>query len=170
MIRPISSKDLKNFIYFCQTRDKFSDFYITKNEKRYFLNDIKIAKQVFNDCLKGREKVFIKEENNEILGVLLVWGYKDKSPRKYVKLFCKNQNDYKDLFQYLQWQELKDLFIKSHKNNINFIKLDNNTKIYKPNYFAKKAGFQIIAVREREILLKQGDNYRGSYKFSNRRN
>lgn len=161
MIRQLKSKDLKNFIYFCQNRDQFSDFYVTKNNRRLFLNNTKVAIEVFNDCLKSGDKCYIKEEKNHISAVLLIIGYKDNMDRKYVKMLTKNQDDCRDLFRFLQWQRLSNLFIKSRKNNIQFVKYDERlkdnkyTKGYKPSYFARKTGFRIIVVRDKEILLKK---------------
>jgi len=155
MIRPIKSKDLKNFVYYCQNRDSYSDFYVTKDNKRLFLNNIAIAKQVFTNCLKYNNKCFIKEENNEIKAVLLIIGYKDKFPRKYIKVLSRSKHDFQDLFAYLQWQNLKDLFIKVRNTNKNFVKYDEKTKRYKPSYILRKSGFSIIAVRDREVLLKK---------------
>ena len=168
MIRSLQSKDLKNFIYFCQYRDPYSDFYVTKNNRRLFLNNTKVAIEVFNDCLKSGDKCFVKEENDHISAVLLVIGYKDKFDRKYVKMLTKNQDDCRDLFRFLQWQRLSNLFIKSRKNNIQFVKYDERlkdnkyTKGYKPSYFARRIGFRIIVVRDKEILLKKEEyiNYK----------
>lgn len=160
MIRPLKKSDLKNFLCFCQKRD--SDFYITKDNKRLYLNNIKIAKKVFNDCLKYSDKCFIKEYNNEMLAILLITGYIDHFDRKYVKLLTSSKDDCRDLFRYLQWEQLSNLFIKSRKNNINFVKYDEKTKMYKPSYFARRIGFKIIAVREKEILLKK-EEYKREY-------
>jgi len=162
MIRPVNNKDLKNFIYYCQYRDPYSDFYITKNNKRLFLNNINTANRVFNDCLRYNEKCFIKEENNQIKAVLLIVGYKEKSERKYLKVLAKSKNDTKDLFAYLIWQNLpSNVFIKARKNNINLVKYDERTKRYKPSYAVRRAGFRVIAVREKEILLKK-EEYRNN--------
>ena len=92
--------------------------------------------------------------------------------RKYVKMLTKNQDDCRDLFRFLQWQRLSNLFIKSRKNNIQFVKYDERlkdnkyTKGYKPSYFARKSGFRIIVVRDKEILLKK-EEY-NSYKNARR--
>ena len=138
-----------------------------KNNRRLFLNNTKVATQVFNDCLKSGDKCYIKEDKGDISAVLLVIGYKDKMDRKYVKMLTKNQDDCRDLFRFLQWQRLSNLFIKSRKNNIQFVKYDERlkdnkyTKGYKPSYFARKSGFRIIVVRDKEILLKKEE-----YKYS----
>lgn len=158
MLRPLKSKDLKNFIYFCSQRDIYSDFYITEKNKRLFLNNYKIAKKVFNDCLKGREKCFIKEENDIIEGILLIVGYKDKSPRKYLKILSNSEKTTRHLFSYLDWKQLKNVFIKAHNKNKNLVKFDSNQKKFKPSYYARKAGFKIIAEREKEILLMFDEN------------
>lgn len=173
MIRTLNRKDLSNFIYFCQTRDKYSDFYVTKNNKRLFLSNANIAKKVFYDCLKHNEKCFIKEDNDCISAVLLITGYKDRFDRKYVKILTTSKDDYRDLLRYLQWQKLSNLFIKSRKDNTNFIKYNERlkdnpiTKGYKPAYFIRRSGFKIIAVRDKEVLLKK-EEYR--YEYNKKRN
>jgi len=166
MIRPLKQTDLSNFINFCQIKD--SDFYITRNNRRLYLNDLSVAKSVFNDCLKHGDKCYIKEDNNQIVAIMLITGYKDGFDRKYLKLLVKSKNDCRDLFRYLQWQKLKNLFIKSRKNNTNFVRYDerlkNNprTQGFKASYLARKTGFEIIVVRDKEILLKK-EEYRHGY-------
>ncbi len=163
MIRPLQAGDLKNFIHFCQFRD--SDFYVTKNNHRLFLNNLTVAKSIFNDCLKHGDKCFIKESNGHITGIILITGFKDDFDRKYLKLLVKSKDDCRDLFRYLQWQGVKNLFIKSKKSNTNFVKYDERNNRYKPSYFARKTGFQIIAVRDKEILLKKEEYKSGYNKF-----
>jgi hypothetical protein len=170
MLRTAKPKDLKNFVYYCQHRDSYSDFYVTKNNKRLYLTNIDVAKEVFIDCMKYGNKCYIKEENNEIKAVMIIIGFKDKFPRKYIKVLSKSKDDFKDLFAYLQWQELKDLFIKVRNTNKNFVKYDEKIKRYKPSYILRKSGFQVIAVRDREVLLKKEDNNRGYRKYNNKRN
>lgn len=158
MIRKVEKKDRNNFIFMCQFRDPYSDFYITKNNKRLFLNNTDIAKQVFNNCLRYNEKCYIKEENDEIKAVLIIVGYKEKTERKYLKILAKNKRDVKDLFAFLIWQELpSNVFIKAHKTNSNLVKFDERTKRYKPSYAVRRAGFRVIAVREKDVLLKKED-------------
>lgn len=170
MIRPVKTKDLQNFIYFCQTKDTFNDFYITKNNKRMYLTNIDVAKQVFKECTKYANKCFIKEENGEIKAVLLIIGYKDNFERKYLKILAPNKKDFEDLFSYLQWQNVKNLFAKVKITNTNFVKFDKKINRYKPSYVLRKSGFQVIAVREKEVLLKKEDNRRGYRKHNNKRN
>lgn len=162
MIRPLKKTDLSNFIYFCVKRD--SDFYITRNNRRLYLTILKVAKSVFNDCMKNGEKCFIKENNNQIVGIMLITGFKDNFERKYLKILANSKDDSRDLFRYLQWQKIKNLFIKTKKNNIHFVKYDERLKNtrsqgFKPSYFSRKSGFRIIVVRENEILLKK-EEYR----------
>ena len=168
MLRQLKSKDQSNFIYYCQNKD--NDFYITKDNKRFYLTDIKIAKQVFNDCLKHNDKCFVKEEHDVIKAIMLIVGYKDKFPRKYIKVLSKNKKNFEDLFSYLQWQNLKDLFIKVKIYNKNFVKYDEKIKRYKPSYILRKNGFSIIAVREkdREVLLKKSDRHYFKKPFINK--
>ncbi|MCH7525143.1 MAG: hypothetical protein IIC74_09065 [Bacteroidetes bacterium] len=157
----MQSKDLKNFIYFCEKRD--SDFHITKENKRFYLNNTIVAKQVFNDCLKNGEKCFIKKTNDQIVAIMLITGFKDHFDRKYLKLLVTSKDDCRDLFRYLPWANLKNLFIKSRKDNKNFVRYDERNNRYKPTYFARRVGFRIIAVRDSEILLKM-EEFRRDYR------
>ncbi len=158
MIRQLKSTDRSNFIYYCQNRDSASDFYVTKNNRRIFLNNPKVAKGVFNDCIKHSEKCYIKEENGLIVAILLIIGYKDKDERKYLKVLSHNKKDVKDLFSYLIWQNLpSNIFVKIHKNNTNFGIYDERNNRFNLTYSIKKSGFRVIAIREREILLKKED-------------
>lgn len=172
MIRPLKSKDLTNFIFCCQKRDSFNDFYVTKNNKRLFLSDVKVAKQVFNECMKWGNKCYVKEDKGLITAILLVVGYKNKSARKYVKVLARKQNDFNDLFNYLKSMKLKDLFMKVYIKNNHFVRQDKRlindptARGYKPVYILRRTGFEIIKVRENEVLLKKEDRSYGSYKHN----
>ncbi len=158
MIRLLKNSDKQNFLYFCQSnRDPYSDFYITKDRKRLYLTDINVAKTVFNNCLKRGDQCFVKEEHDNIVAIMLITGFSDGFERKYVKILATNKDGSRDLFRFLQWQKIKNLFIKSRKTNIHFVKYDERTKRYKPSFFARKTGFRIIVVRDKEILLKKED-------------
>lgn len=158
MIRQLKSRDEKNFIYFCQKRDCYSDFYVTKDNRRIFLNDAIVAKKTFNDCIKHSDKCYIKEEDGSIVAILLIVGYKDKDERKYLKVLSSNKKDVKDLFSFLIWQNLpSNIFVKIHKNNINFGKYDEKANRFNLEYPLRKSGFRVIAIREREVLLKKED-------------
>lgn len=155
MLRQINSKDKSNFIYFCQYRDPYSDFFITKDNKRLYLTNNKNATIAFNDCIKHGNKCFIKEENNEIKAVLLVVGFMDKFERKHIKVLAKSKHDVQDLFAFLKWQDLKDLFMEVKATNTKFVKYDERNKRYKPSYALRRNGFEVIAVRNRHVLLKK---------------
>ncbi len=163
MIRQLKAKDYKNFIYYCQNRDPYSDFYRTTNNKRIFLNNPKVARSVFNDCIKHSDKCYIKETDGLIVAILLIIGYKDGDERKYLKVLSSNKKDVKDLFSFLIWQKLKpDVFAKVHKTNTNFGIYDERNDRFNLSYAIKRAGFRVIAVRDQEILLKKEDFVRRS--------
>jgi len=117
MIRHLISKDLINFVDFCSTRDKCSDFYVTKDNQRLFLNNRQIAEKVFNDCLKRGDKSFIFEEDGMIKGALLIVGYADKHDRKYIKVFAHEERIITALFKMLAWTIDCDLYLKIRKDN-----------------------------------------------------
>lgn len=140
MIRTLKQSDLLNFVDFCSTRDKFSDFYITVDNKRLFLNNPKNAMKVFYNCLKRNDKCFIKEDKMGISGIALVTGYSDKFSRKYLKIFSEDVQIIDDLLKMITWN----------------LDIDLNIKIKKDNPVGKVAqrwGFQFQRSQDREILF-----------------
>lgn len=117
MIRELKTKDLTNFLYYTSQRDRYSDFYITRDNKRLFLNDHKVAKKVFNNCLKHGDKCLIFEESGQIRGILLLTGIADKFDRKYLKMFCDNSEVALGLIKALNWNYNYDLYVKLKKYN-----------------------------------------------------
>lgn len=130
MIRQIKTKDKQKFIYYCQKKDNYNDFYITKNNNRLFLDKPNHANICINEALKKGNKIFIAEENNEIIGVLLILGYTDKMPKKYIHFLTDNDKVTKNLLKFLFWTLDIDVYIK--------VKIDNPLKyILQKNYFEK---------------------------------
>ena len=150
MIRPLASEDFTNFIYFCSNRDSFSDFYITVDNKRLFLNDIKIAKKVFDNVIKHGDKIWIHEEKGQIDGVLLITGYSDKFNRKYIKIFSKSNTIADDLFRYFSWTFGCEAFLKLNRKNTALRALET----HKGNKTFYKYGFTFAGDRGNAILLR----------------
>lgn len=117
MIRQIKAKDKQKFIYYCQKKDEYNDFYIIKNNNRLLLDNLKYAKICVNEALKKGNKIFIAEENNEIIGVMLVVGYTDKAPNKYIHILSDSNKITKNLLKFLFWTLDIDVYIKVKENN-----------------------------------------------------
>lgn len=117
MIRQIKSKDKLNFIDYCSKKDKYSDFYITKNNKRLYLNDYTNAKICLNDALKRGNKIIVCEEKNTIKGAALILGFADKNPKRYLQLLTNNDNITKNILKYIFWNIKEDLYIKVKLSN-----------------------------------------------------
>jgi hypothetical protein len=64
VIRLLKSSDSSNFLQY--TKRYNSDFYIFKDNKRHFLTDYKVSKEVFTSCLKRGNKAILQEENGEL--------------------------------------------------------------------------------------------------------
>lgn len=139
MLRRLKSKDKSNFLSYCLTQ-KDSDFYITKNNERLFLNDIKICKKVFDDIMKRGDMGFVAEENNVISGLALIVGYSDKAERKYLKIHADSDTIADKLFKILAWNYEKSLFLKLKADNL-FIKVAQHNR------------FRFIGNRGNEVLL-----------------
>lgn len=168
MIRKINSKDKLNFLDFCNIKDRYKDFYITKDNKRLFLTDIKVCNRVFNDCLKRNDKCLIKEEDGIFKGILIVNGYADKFPRKYIKIYSHDNQTSNDLVKTIVQDFPTDLYIKiKNYNPVSEILL--GTKIY--NIILKKNstnsfqgyGFRLIGRRGKEFLLCRKYNEKFDY-------
>jgi len=64
--------------------DIYKDFYITKNNLRLFIKDN--LDLFFKDLTKG-DKILFNEN-----GILVICGFSDESPRKYIKILTKENN------------------------------------------------------------------------------
>lgn len=161
MIRTLKSKDLINFIHYSSQRDKYSDFYITKDNKRLFLTDLKISKKVFSNCMKCGDKCLIYEENNDIKGILLLTGFADKFHRKYLKIFAHKEIIISNLIKALNWHYNCNLYIKVKKfNPITEILLGtkNYNSCFQTNLNVnrfKGFGFKFKGSRGKEVLLSR---------------
>lgn len=159
MIRTLKSKDLTNFLYYCSGKDRYSDFYITKDNKRLFLTNYKICKKVFNDCLKRGDICLVYEENNEIKAVLFITGFADTFERKYLKILSDSQKYTSDLIKAIAWYYNKDLYVKLKKNNPTsevLLGTKNYNYYFKENLNTKRFkgfGFRFKGNRGAEILL-----------------
>ena len=119
--------------------DYYGDFYVTKNNLRLF---IKENISLLFEGLKRGDKIAY---NNK--GLIIITGFSDKHPRKYIKLLIKNSNDVGDFLEILSWNINCDLWVKLKKKNPLANILENN-------------GFKFYAGRGKEILLvrKYKDN------------
>ena len=119
--------------------DVCNDFYITINNERIFLKEGKNYLKLFN-ILKRGDRIIYSEN-----GILLVIGYSDKSPRKYLKILANNKDAICNLIKVLLWENLNiDLYAKFKKNNIAI-------EILKANgwQFYKSRGKEILLIRRR---------------------
>lgn len=162
MIRRLKTKDKTNFLHFCSKKDSYEDFYITKDNKRLFLTDSKIALKVFKNCLKHGDICYVSEENNIIKGLLIITGYSDKSVRKYVKILANNTDILKELLKYFNWTYNKEVYFKLNTKHP-VVELLRHP--YKPSEF--KRGYKFLGGRGAQILIvrsKNGNNYKNNKK------
>jgi hypothetical protein len=147
MIHLIKSKDKIRFMEFCKEyNDQYNDNYITLERERKFLNEVKISKILFNNIMKRGDKAIIYEENETIKGVLIIVGFSDKFPRKYVKCLANDIYIANKLFRFLNLNYNCELFMKLKHNN----PLCEIIKIHK---------FRKCADRGREgLFIKNGEN------------
>lgn len=153
MIRLLKSKDRIRFIDYCKNyKDEFEDNYITVERGRKFFSEKTIANKIFNNIMKRGDKCFIYEENENIKGIMLIIGFSDKFPRKYVKCIADNYNYSFRLFDFLLMNyDNLNLFIKIKRFN----PLCKLMKIFK---------FNKIGLRGRETLFVKAENkYDRSY-------
>lgn len=118
--------------------DLYGDFYITKENLRLF---IKENQDLLFDCLAKGDKIIYGDE-----GILIVTGYSDKSPRKYVKIIAQDEESASKLLKVLNWNVDCELWVKVKKRNpLRRVFLANNFQFYKS--------------RGKELLLRRGENY-----------
>jgi len=136
----LSEKDKKQILNILnELIDIYSDFYLTKNNLRYY---IKENLDLLYKCLREGDKIMFDKE-----GIVVITGWSDKSPRKYVKLLAKDNTILDKLLKNLDWSISNDLFIKIKRNNpLKEVLLKNK--------------YKFIGGRGKEILLmKKGVKY-----------
>lgn len=112
--------------------DVYSDFYITKNNLRLFIKENMPA---LFECVQKGDKIAYCPG-----GVLIVTGFSDKMPRKYVKILAKDLQTAENLLKVMNWHLDCNLYIKIKKNN-------------PLKSVLMKCGFQFLGGRGKEILL-----------------
>ena len=147
MIQRLKSKHISDIFYFVnETRDKYEDFYITKNRDRVFIKDRKVIEKI----IKYQEVYGIYDKG--LQGIIVI--YKEKGFRPYLKILCKKNYYIYSLLKYLFWNFEGEVFIKVKKSS-------PIAKIASRFRSARKIGFQFMGNRGNEILLrkyKQGEN------------
>lgn len=111
MIRLINSSDQSNFLSFSQHYN--SDFYHFAEGRRNFLTDMKVAKKVFNSCIKHGDTALVHEEQGQIIGVALLL----REDQKFLKVLGQNSRIIENLFQVLLWKNPTEFFVRVKKNN-----------------------------------------------------
>lgn len=114
--------------------DLYADFYITKNNLRLFIKENLTV--LFEELDKGDKIVY----NDK--GVIVINGFSDSHPRKYIKILSGDLKITNELLKVLFWNIKMDLFIKIKKNNPIREVLEVN-------------GFRFLAGRGKEILMKR---------------
>jgi len=123
--------DVKEFIK--NTKDYYSELYITYKKERLFLNNEYILEKI----LKHQEIYGVFEK--ELTGILLI--YREKSYRPYVKILAKDRDSQSKLIKFLMWNfSEKDLYLKLKKEN-------------PLSKYIQKFGFTFLGDRGTEILL-----------------
>jgi len=123
--------DVKEFIK--NTKDYYSELYITYKKERLFLNNEYILEKI----LKHQEIYGVFEK--ELTGILLI--YREKSYRPYVKILAKDRDSQSKLIKFLMWNfSEKDLYLKLKKEN-------------PLSKYILKFGFVFLGDRGTEILL-----------------
>jgi len=115
--------------------DYFGEFYLTKNNLRLFIKEN--ISLLFEGLKQGDKIVYDKDS------IIMVTGFSDKNPRKYIKLLVKNEKTTNDLLTMLSWNLKCDLWAKLKVRNPLVKILQENSF----NYFANR-GKEILLVRK----------------------
>lgn len=130
----LSKKDTKSIWGTIQTlSDPFTDFYLTQNNLRIY---IKENFNIFLNNLKRGDRLICNDD-----GIIMITGWADKSPRKYLKILAKNNKIVNNLLKVLLW-------------NFSNINLYAKLKWKSPSVeILNKYGFKFLGGRGKEVLL-----------------
>lgn len=147
--------DVYDFV--SRIRDKYEDFYVTKNKERKFLNN---NWAIIENILKYQEVYGIIDK--DLRGIIVI--VRDKGFRPYVKILAENSKYTIDLLKFLKWNFVEQLlFFKLKKNNplssmiikTGFIKIGDRGSEY---LFEKKAIKQLYKITPKDEYLKDDKN------------
>ena len=141
----LSKEDKKQiFTILDELVDIYSDFYLTKNNLRYY---IKENLDLLYKLLRNGDKIIFNRT-----GMAIIIGYAEKSPRKYMKLLAKDDKVADKLVKNINWNITEELYCKIKKTNpLKNILLKNRWN------FVGDRGKEILLKRE-AIELKTGEN------------
>lgn len=111
MIERLNKKNRMDVYEFVQrVKDRFQDFYITRDNQRIFLTD----EYSVGKLLEKQEVYSIYDKG--IKGLMII--YKEKGYRPYIKLLTESRNAESALIKYLMMNfSEQDLYIKVKKEN-----------------------------------------------------
>lgn len=103
-----NTMDVHEFIQ--KTKDKFEDFYITKNNQRIFLTDLKTINKVLE------KQIIYSYYDKGVKGLMIV--FQEKGYRPYIKLLTESRKAESALIKYLMMNHSEqDLYIKIKKES-----------------------------------------------------
>jgi hypothetical protein len=128
------------------------DFFYTKDNQRIFIETEKQLKEMLKEC----KEVWFLEENDETIGIIVIWISRGgEVQREYIKMCAKNYDAADALVSVLLWNYNKETFIKIDKNSV-FLKLFN------------RKGFKFLSGRGQQTLLKR-DKFKSNFYKSKRK-
>jgi len=127
------------FQYIKDKRDP--DFYLTKDNKRLYINDVKTLKKLLQSSIVT---IVLSDDNVEYCGIALIWKSTGGNiKRYYVKIIANSPKIADKLITVLSWHFKKELYIKIRKDSHLIPAL-------------KSKGFRFEGGRGKQILLKRG--------------
>lgn len=116
-----------------------TDFYLTENNERVYINDLNTIKKFFKNCVD----IYLHYDKGNVDGVLVTWrGIGGTVKRLYLKISAVNSDAGKDLVTALLWNCNYNLHAKLRKDSP-FL------------YTLKSKGFNWFHGRGKQILLKR---------------
>lgn len=134
MIERLTKRNTMDVFEFVQkTKDKFEDFYITKNNQRLFLTDLKTISKL----LEKQEVYSVYDKGIKSLFII----FREKGFRTYIKLLSETRSAESSAVKSIMMNfSEQDLYIK--------VKKENNLAKY-----LKYFGFLLTGDRGAEVLL-----------------
>jgi hypothetical protein len=149
MFEQLKSKNYLDLLVFSnEVKDLHQDFYITMNNERKYLNDIKVIQHYFENKLKHGE-ICLSDRKTCFL---ITWGFSDKNQRKFIKILSIDTNSARKALTCLLYQfGDKEWWVKVKKNN-------PLLKVY------QGMGFNFEGGRGEEVLLvRKADKFRKKF-------
>lgn len=157
-IRRLTKKSYCDILELVNNSKDFSNFYLTKNNKRIYIRNQILIKQILNDVSKWNEVLWGYYNNDKLVAIALIIGFREKT-RRYLRVLYQRESFYilNNLVKFLYYNRAPETFAKINKGNRLLVSVLKKNRFY----FKGSRGNEVLLKRDKQKIVKLGDKTNG---------